>query len=79
MQSVHIVYNVSFVCWQCDEDLETYDTLVELDELLNLDTQVERAEYLQVFYRFMIDDDFMISFTAFKMLQRRWWFSVIPK
>ena len=35
------------VC-QSDEDYETYDTLLELDELLNLDTDAERTAYIQV-------------------------------
>jgi len=35
------------VC-QSDEDYETYDTLLELDELLNLDTEAERTAYIQV-------------------------------
>jgi len=35
------------VC-QSDEDYETYDTVLELDEVLNLDTDTERAAYIQV-------------------------------
>lgn len=30
-----------------DEDYETYDTVLELDEVLNLDTDTERAAYIQ--------------------------------
>jgi len=36
-----------FVC-QSDEDYETYDTVLELDEVLNLDTDAERTAYIQV-------------------------------
>jgi len=35
------------VC-QSDEDYGTYDTVLELDEVLNLDTEDERAAYIQV-------------------------------
>jgi len=35
------------VC-QSDEDYGTYDTVLELDEVLNLDTDDERAAYIQV-------------------------------
>jgi len=35
------------VC-QSDEDYETYDTVLELDEVLNLDSDTERAAYIQV-------------------------------
>jgi len=35
------------VC-QSDEDYETYDTLLELDELLNFDSDAERTAYIQV-------------------------------
>ena len=40
-----------FVCMcvcQSDEDFETYDTLLELDELLNFDSDAERTAYIEV-------------------------------
>ena len=36
------------VC-QSDEDDDTYDTLLELDEILNLDTDADRTAYIQVY------------------------------
>jgi len=30
-----------------DEDCETYDTIIDLDELLNLDTDSQRSQYIQ--------------------------------
>lgn len=40
-EQLKILFDIS------DEDYETYDTLLELDELLNLDTDAERTAYIQ--------------------------------
>jgi len=39
------------VC-QSDEDYETYDTILELDEILNLDSDAERTAYIHVINHF---------------------------
>jgi len=40
------------VC-QSDEDYETYDTILELDEILNLDSDAERTGYIHVINHFL--------------------------
>lgn len=40
-EQLKILFDIS------DEDYETYDTLLELDEVLNLDTDAERTAYIQ--------------------------------
>jgi len=45
---VKMLTDVCVRVYQSDEDYETYDTVLELDELLNLDTDAERTAYIQV-------------------------------
>lgn len=40
-EQLKILFDIS------DEDYETYDTVLELDEVLNLDTDAERTAYIQ--------------------------------